>query len=83
MTWWPVAFVLHIAVLERRIPGASIAIGYGAPLMLTSWGIGVGLAVSRLGGRAGVVGARVVAILAALPLPLILLRFPVWLASFF
>jgi hypothetical protein len=82
LSWWPVTFVLHIAVLVRWHPGAGIAISYGMPLMLLSWALGLGTALLRRGDPASVISERVVVILAVLPPALILLRVPVWLVSF-
>lgn len=83
LAWWPTAFHLHIAVLVKSNPGAGIAMGYGLPFMMASWGLGMCVALMRRGDHASATSERVVLLLAVLPLPLFFLRVPVFLAALF
>src|SRR5262245_61440582 len=82
LTWWPFAFVLHIAVLVKTNPGAAIALGYVLQVMIASSAVGVLVAVTRRSRPASRCDRLVIA-LAVLPVPLIVLRLPVALASYF
>ena len=81
--WLPTAADLGIAVSTRSNPGAAIALGYGLPFMIASWGLGVFAALMRRGDPASTTSERIVLMLAILPVPLFFLRVPVWLASLF
>ena len=81
--WWPTAAHLGIAVSARFNPGAAIAMGYGLPFMMASWGFGFSVALMRRGDPASTTSERIVLMLAILPVPLFFLRVPVWLASLF
>ena len=83
LSWFPIVFLVNIAVIARREPGAWIAMSYGFPLYFGSWVLGVALAIGRI--RLG--GARwvqvVVVTLAVLPLPLWWSELPISWAKYF
>ena len=81
LTWWPFAFALYLALLEKTHRGASIAVGYVLHFMIVSWLTGVAIAATSQRGRPATLFGRLVLLLALLPLPLVFLKVPLALAS--
>lgn len=83
LAWWPAVVDLQISVQARFLPGADIAIGYGLPYMMLSWGAGIYLAMIRFGDPRSLLSDRIVFGIAAVPLPLFFFRVPKLLAQCF
>jgi hypothetical protein len=78
--WWPVAAVLHIAVLCRYIRGPELALPYIFLVGIPSWLIGLLIAGSRLPRPGHQLERWVVFAVCCLPVPLIAFRIPVLVA---
>jgi hypothetical protein len=81
LAWWPVAATLHVAVVCRFEPAFVIAGGYVLYVGFGSWWLALLVAGSRRVAP-NVLGWWMVFVTCLLPVPVIALRVPVFVAEF-